>query len=225
MNFAIVTCYNSKIEEMMHPLSQNKKEYCDRWGYKFFLKIEDWDVPYKSVGFQKIDYLINLMEENPEIDMFCWMDNDATVMNHTIPLHAFYIPETELLIGEDWNGINVGVFFIKNTKRTKDFLSKVWNYTPPITDTRPYWWCCSEQCAISDLCSTINTMVTHHSLFNGYLTEPRPGNIWNYAGLGPRNPEWKVRSFKSGDFALHFCGEFLDKKQILIKEYMDKTIK
>jgi hypothetical protein len=165
------------------------------------------------------------MNKHPEIDMFCWMDNDATVMNHTISLDNFFIPDADLLIGEDWNGINVGVFFIKNNKRTKDFLTRVWNYVPPITDARTYWWCCSEQCAISDLCHTINTIIVHHSIFNGYLTEPRADNVWHHAGLSPLNPEWQVRSFQSGDFALHFCGEFLDKKQIQIKEYLNKVIK
>jgi len=227
-NIAIVTCYTPAIKELVAPLSANKQEYCDRWGYKFFLEIEDWDevAKCKSGGFYKIDYLLRLMMEHPEIEVFVWMDNDAFVMDQTLPLENFN-SDADLMIGEDWNGINVGVFFIKNNPKCLDFLEKVYNYQPTQFESRPYWWARSEQCAISNLMdsSDITVDLHHHWLFNGYITEPRPDNDWRRLGLCPRNPNWKPKQFQMGDFILHFAGIHNHEKPQLIEEYIQKVIK
>lgn len=88
MNIAIVTAYTPQIAELVAPISRNKQEYCDKWGYKFFLEIKDWDEKLvgKSSGFYKIEYVLRLMKENPDIDTFVWMDNDALITNFTKPL-------------------------------------------------------------------------------------------------------------------------------------------
>jgi hypothetical protein len=227
MNIAIVTAYTPQIAELVAPISRNKQEYCDKWGYKFFLEIKDWDEKLvgKSSGFYKIEYVLRLMKENPDIDTFVWMDNDALITNFTKPLSDFIPTDVDLLIGEDWNGINVGVFFIKNNIECIKFLATVlWKYAPGQFETRPYWWARSEQCAISELCPTIKTYIVHHSLINGYIIGPRKDNDYRDKGLHPFDPAWQPKLFKRGDFVLHLAGIRNEDKPKLIEEYLSQII-
>jgi hypothetical protein len=222
MSAAIVTCYTNNIAELVAPLSANKQEYCDRHGYKFFLC--QYEEPCS--GFDRIRYIRRLMYDNPEIDTFMWMDNDAFVMNMMTPIEEItniVNNEFDLLIGADWNGINTGVFLIKNTKRCQEFLCQVLDFKPNIQDGRPYWWCISEQCAINDLMHTIDTVVCHHSLFNGYLIGPDESNDWRSRGLG--NKYWYDQRFRIGDFVLHLVGTTLENRKIQTEEYLSMVIK
>jgi len=231
MNIAVVSAYTENIAELVAPLSANKQEYCDKWGYKFFLDIVpattvEWSKQnQKTFGLYRIILIKQLMIDHPEIDVFVWMDNDAFVMNFNKPLGDFIIPDIDLLIGEDWNGINVGVFFIRNNEQCRNFLQNVIDYIPPTTDIRPYWWVISEQNSVSELLHTVNTGLVHHSLINGYLIGPRKDNDFRPFGLGPRIRDWQPRSFQLGDFALHLVGEHNENKPTLIKEYLEKVIK
>jgi len=233
MKCAIATLYNRNVEELVKPLTENKREYCDRWGYKFFLNIvdyteEDWENKYHRVfGYARIQYIRDLMLQYPDIDYFCWIDNDAFVMNQTISLESIIdkIPPCDFIIGEDWNGINDGVFIIKNNKDTQEFLDKVFNFKPFLRDIRPYWWVITEQCALTSLLGTIKTCIVHHSLINGYLIGPRPDNDWRRAGLKPFNQDWEPRGFQIGDFVLHLVGEHNSNKPALIQRYLQEVIK
>jgi hypothetical protein len=231
-NIAVVTCYTSNIAELVAPLSQNKQEYCDRWGYKFFLEIisEQEDIWKKRVGMElgiyRFALILKLMREKPNIEIFVWMDNDAFVMNQTTKIEDI-ISNADLIIGEDWNGINTGVFFIRNNNKCHKFLDNIIKYNPNPFDGRPYWWVKSEQCAVSDMLEKSGLVIDlhHHSLFNGYLIGPRPDNDWRTLGLGPRNPNWQPRSFQLGDFILHLVGTHNNEKLQLIEEYLGKVIK
>jgi hypothetical protein len=233
MKYALVTLYNTIVQDLVKPLTENKQEYCNRWGYSYFLNIvnyteRDWEIQhYNAYGFARIKYLLDLMTQYPNIDCFCWMDNDAFIMNQTIDLDTLLksIPEFDLLIGEDWNGINSGVFFLKNNNQTQIFLEKMYSFTPNPYDGRPYWWVRSEQCAFTDLISTINTYIVHHSLFNGYIILPKPDNDWRFRGLQPFHPYWQPQQFQLGDFVLHFVGTPNEQKKQLIQEYLNQVIK
>lgn len=224
---AVVSAYTKNIAELVQPLTKNKEEYCNLHGYKFFLNIVDCDVKDFS-GYYRFNYILELMITNPEIELFCWIDNDAFITNFTIKLESFqdYLEnDWNFIVGEDWNGINTGVFLIKNNPETRQFVQKILDFVPNPLDGRPYWWVKSEQCAVNSLISTIKTILVPHYMINSYLITSRSDNDWRWAGLGPINTQWNTRVFQAGDFILHLVGTPNEEKPELINKYLKVVIR
>ena len=234
MKFAIATCYTPNLAAQNQPIAVNNYAYCKKHGYEYYLEIKDWD-NQRERGFSKIDFVRRMMELHPEIDVFCWMDNDAIVMNHTVRLESFVDGEHDVFLAEDWNGINSGVFLVKNNEQGRKFLDRVWNYTPNPRDARPPGLIkFTEQGAMSDICPAFKTKICHHSLFDAYLVGPEANNDWRSMGIspgatytqhvGPLKYEDKGR-FKQGDFILHLVCVPPNDRPNVIKQCIEKVIK
>lgn len=233
---AVVSAYTKNIESLVKDLSRNKQEYAAAHNYRFFLDIVDCDVNGwvcdngKTGGYYRFEYILRLMIEHPEIELFCWLDNDAFFTNFTIKLESFqnYLEnDWDFIVGEDWNGVNTGVFLIKNNINTQNFIRKVMDFKPSDLDGRPYWWVKSEQCAVTSLAHTIKTILLPHYSINSYLIQPRRDNDWRWAGLGPINinKQWDIRVFQSGDFILHLVGTPNEEKPKLIEQYLKEVVR
>ena len=202
----------------------NTEEYSNRHGYKLIVKVFEEE---KDVTLPK-QYLLrqNILDNNA--DWLCWIDTDAIIMNMTIPLESFIINnDADFIIGEDWNGINSGVFFLKVNNKTLEFIDTCIKYKPIeyIKHTTPQWWWNSEQCAYTMNMFTINTVIVHHSLFNGYIIGARPDNDWRQYRIGPFNKEWTERKFQLGDFIVHFVGDYLSNKIVNAKHFIPQIIR
>lgn len=202
----------------------NKEEYCHRHGYKLISKVfeEESDVTLPK------QYLLKQNILNHDADWLLWIDTDAIIMNMTISLEAF-IPnnDVDFIIGEDWNGINSGVFFLKVNDKTLNFINQCINYQPIeyIKYTTPEWWYNSEQCAYTMNLFQIHTIITHHSLFNGYIIGPRPDNDWRKFRIGPFNMDWQEKRFQLGDFIVHFVGDSLPNKIVNAQKFITQIIR
>jgi len=230
MKIGLVTCYTPQIKDLAELLCKNKEEYCNRHNYIFCKEYGNWnDKQHDSpiYGFYKIHYLLRLLTKHPEIDWFFWIDSDAFVMNFNIKLEQFIDNHYDLIIGEDWNGINIGGFFLKNNIVSQQFLQKVWNFKPPedLQNTKPKWWWQSEQGAISCCKDILKYKLVHHSLFNGYLTKIIDENDWRPFGLYPSNIYWKEHPFQIGDFILHLAGCENQLRMSNALHYLDKVVK
>ena len=224
-NIGIVCAYTPNIAQLVEPLTLNKKEYAEKYNYKFFHVVSDFSEMPKDRGFFRVYFISKLMNEYPNIEWFVWMDNDTCVMNFNIKLEQFIDNEYDFIIGEDWNGINSGVFFIHNNQAGKQFFIDVYNTNAEDFPTKPKWWAVSEQCAFDAHKHSIKTKIVHHSLFNGYLIGPEFHNDWRRCGLKPSNPNWQVKQFALGDFLLHLVGTPLNEKEILIPSIIEVVIK
>jgi hypothetical protein len=205
-----------------------KKEYCKQHHYLY--KIEEKSVQYKErwerkhhkvFGFYRIEYLKKLCDQYDDNNWLVWTDFDAFVMNPNIKLEFFTDYKYELIIGEDWNGINSGVFFLKINSNTKKFLIDVLNFKPNKKQSKyPDWWVKSEQCALHFLHHKIKTKIVHHKLFNTYPYGPEPCNDWRHMGLGPSKKNWKPHIYQDGDFILHLCSGDIQFKMNHLRKYI-----
>ena len=153
-------------------------------------------------------------------DWICWIDADAIIMNHTIRLESFINDSYDLIIGEDWNGVNTGVYFCKSNNRILELLNKCLEYEPTEFDRThtPYWWWPSFQCSLTRLMHNVDTHIVHHSLFNGYILDPIPKEKSsklvhehnNWLNIGP--PNFIPKRFETRDFILHLAGGSVDDK-------------
>jgi hypothetical protein len=126
-------------------------------------------------------------------DYIMWIDGDVLVTNQDRKIEEFINllpPEKFLLIGHDFQGLNAGVFVIRNCPLALDFLTDAWN-RPELARVLFH-----EQTAMTDLLATPkyngHAQVIPHQFINIM-------NAYDYR-MDPR-VHWLP-----GDFCIHFAG-------------------
>lgn len=94
------------------------EKYCDKHNYD--LNVNEWLQSGKYTGIDKVLQAIDYLETN---DVVMVMDIDTMIMNHTIKIEDLIDDEHDLFITTDYNGINAGVFIIRNTDWGYAFLN------------------------------------------------------------------------------------------------------
>lgn len=152
--------------------------YCNQHHYDF-IREESIHDPERPPAWSKIKLIQKYL---PFYTSVVWMDSDLYIMNPSIPLEHFKIHKS-MLVGYDWKMINTGVWFIKPTPFSFDFLSFIYSQQDCIEHGN---W---EQTAfIKGYEENWNQAQTeiekvYHTEFNSY---------------------WY--NFEKGHFILHFCG-------------------
>lgn len=178
----VLTAYNADVSEMGQLAEQNHRRYCLRHGYSFVCETSGFDTSRKP-PWSKILFLLKHMSR---FDWVLWLDADTLIMNPAIPLQSFLADDADMIISEDWNGINAGVFFLRNTPWSIDFLERIWNQT----DFLDHGW--QEQAAMRHLLSISaldrrHVCLVPHTRFNTYLPEYRQGDfLLHFAGIPDR---------------------------------------
>jgi len=146
------------------------------------------------------------------------------IMNHTITLESFIDNDVDFIVGEDWNGLNSGVFFIRVCPETLRFMRYSFDYVPTDSDRQntPYWWWSSEQCAYTRCLHTVKHKLVHHHLFNGYALRMHTTNDFRHQ-IG--DVDFQPRYFQKGDFILHLVAGDISFKLWVLHQYIDKVIK
>jgi hypothetical protein len=188
MKVISLACGEKYIEKWQTGIS-SKKNYCKKNNYEFVQEYNHLD-PSRPVPWSKIKLI---QRELDSADFIIWLDADTIIMNDKHRLEEYLLDMNKnhiLLIGQDLNAINSGVFFIKNCEQSRVFLEDVYNQTDCINAA---WW---EQQAIINIfpkykqhIRVIPTKFVH--IFNAYYSE-------------------KCKNFKKGCFLIHFAGMGLD---------------
>lgn len=123
--------YAGKNPPYMDLSTKINKSYCDKWGYDF--KIINHKVAKIPYYWLRVQDLLNLLETT-DYEYICYMDVDAVFYNHDLSVENIVDhieKETnityDMFIGNDITDgkiLNSGVFFIKNTQWSKDFIKR-----------------------------------------------------------------------------------------------------
>ena len=224
--FAVVQVHTEHHAPLAAITVDNKKEYCQRHGYKYIeissqndLDMSKGSVPCVSmnshsiaVGWSKIKVMEKLLKEHQDVEWFFWIDTDALFVDFTQKLEDKVDDGSFFIVGRDCNGINVGTFFIKNCKKSLKFLQEVWE-TGPVTGK---WWTETEQGQI-DLHGLkkdyrVGFSVVSNKEFNSYLHDCDPGVM----------PCHKYEEGQ-GHFVVHLPGQ--SGKQEKLRGLLEKVIK
>lgn len=100
----------------------NKIPYCKLHGYELAAKTDGWG---DNIYFDKIQYLIDIFENNHDVTWIWWLDCDALITNFTKKIEDIIDNNYHIIISTDVNGINCGSFFIKNSKESLDWLKMI----------------------------------------------------------------------------------------------------
>lgn len=100
-----------------------KREYCDRYGYEFFVLTEN---KYSSImGFNKIAYVLDIFKQRPDIEWLLFSECDAMVTNLTIRIEDRIDPDYHFIVPVDRLNINSGNFLARNSEQGRAYLQMI----------------------------------------------------------------------------------------------------
>ena len=154
MKFAVVTLCTDDWREFAEVTDANKKEYCDRHGYKFISKIGEpfytrfhyGDPHLKPMGwewgFERAFAFRDAFQSYPECDWVYFSDTDALITNHTRPLDKIVDNRYHIILAADINGTNCGNLFIRNSDIGRGFVDSMIGAMPAYRDKKspPAWF-------------------------------------------------------------------------------------
>lgn len=183
MDIALLTLYDEYYAAIGEISSRNKHKYATKHGYSFLCECIPFDMT-KPTPWKKIEAIRRYL---PNYDYVFWTDADSLIMNDTIRLENFIEDNWDLIVTRDYNNLNTGNFFIRNSNWSLKFLEKVDAQEQFIQHP---WW---EQAAIIYLIDIDNENEKHinyisQRTINSYIENYQEGDfIIHFAGYGRRN--------------------------------------
>lgn len=179
--------YNASVRE--------KTAYCAQHGYDFHVITDTVDG--RHTGWYRFPAVLSLFAK---YDWVFHVDLDTVILDHSIRLEEFLDPTHDFIIGVDSNGINNGVFFMRNSTWNRMLLAEAWTLTNEPTSS--YWY---EQAALMRLIK-LDGVRNHMKLvpqqqFNSYVS-------------GTALPSREDGDMKT--FLVHFAGRG-DKWELVLK--------
>jgi mannan polymerase II complex MNN10 subunit len=161
----------------------NKRAYAETYGYPLRAETNLLNRT-RTASWNKLDWVRRYL---PEYEYVLWTDADTLIMNFEIRLEDLIAEGkgVDFIATEDSNGLNAGVFFLKNTKWARYFLSDVYAQS----QFQGHIW--GEQAAISYVLSEYGSASLKD--FVAYLPARRMNAY-------PTN-------YVEGDFLIHFAGD------------------
>eukprot|EP01102_Stenamoeba_stenopodia_P020065 TRINITY_DN7706_c0_g1_i2.p1 TRINITY_DN7706_c0_g1~~TRINITY_DN7706_c0_g1_i2.p1 ORF type:complete len:351 (-),score=70.20 TRINITY_DN7706_c0_g1_i2:41-1093(-) len=203
---AILTyyCFDAQCKstpEFVRRSVENKKRYTEYWGYDMIVEgIDSVDRVRKSV-WGKINALRAHLQD---YEWIMWVDTDTMIMNPRISLDEILSDslkteaewkDVNLIISKDWNGINAGVFLIRNSSWSYAVLDEVYErYDAIQTDFQ-------EQSAIQFVLKESeakNYKIVPQRKINSFPEDTTPGLLT----FGHSEES----AYHAGDFLIHFAG-------------------
>lgn len=191
MELTLLMQYNAVFAPVGDITSARNRAYCLRHGFSFGLSIGEPESGVHPV-YGKIELLRSQLLTSRS-DWFLWMDADAVILNQELDARAFLDEAFDLIISNDCNGLNSGVFFIRNSPWSRALIESVYALRRVMPNETM-----AEQNAMRALLS-IPSMATHvkyaeQTDFNSYLQE-------KYG-----RPADSPGQYQPGHFILHLPG-------------------
>ena len=192
LNIAIVQAYDDNIKSYAEYSRLLNAMYAKLHNYTYICFEYDLVPVFVSVYYNKIIAVDSALKDQRNFDWVLYIDSDAAVSNFKYNIEEIIArhKEKEIIIAQDSNGGNNGVFLIKNTERMKEFLQKAYG------DRNFYHTKTPEQSAMFHYLTTeykdlVGIESPHH--MNAYLN--------GYADL--KSTKEDVKNWDSDSFIVH----------------------
>eukprot|EP00128_Syssomonas_multiformis_P017331 Colp12_sorted_trinity150504_noHs@5709 len=174
----------------------NKMAYACQHNYSLYVLTEPL---FTEIGsWAKLPMLQRLLMADLA-DYILWTDLDALFMNRHKDVETLIedIGNKDFAITVDPNGLNAGVLLIRNSKWSRAWLTRLFNWRPVSSTFRETQHYTDQGALITDLFfSEPVELMKHVALLPGRRMNAKP------EGLGVRG------SYQDGDFILHLPGEY-----------------
>ena len=196
--FAILTLCDAKTGYICTASAANKRRYAELHGYDLIVATEVADRT-RPAAWSKI---LEVRKYLPAYDWLMFIDVDTLIMNPNVRLEDIADDSVDQIIGADHNGVNSGVWMVKNTPWMMWFLDELWAQEHLVRGNYLFHY---EQRAFHHLFQTVpwsrQKSVKGQKPYPGAATVRAHSKIVNQCVFNSLLP-WYV----SGDFVLHFAG-------------------
>lgn len=120
---AVASLHDANYADLAALTDQSKKEYCERYGYRFHVLTE---MKYSTItGFNKIHFTLELFKQHPDIEWLLFSECDAMITNHTIRIEDRIDNDYHFIIPVDRLNLNSGNFLARNTPEGRAYLQMI----------------------------------------------------------------------------------------------------
>lgn len=186
---------------------ESKQKYCQTHGYDFLYSTQLQDLS-RHIYWSKIVWVLMAMDHT-NYKWIAWIDADTLIMNRGIQLEDLIDDRYDIIINNDRNGFNSGVFLVKNSEWSRNFFSRVYNRTDCLRHIFP------EQQAMNLELIEKKEIGRHAKLV--------PQRFMNSYHNGFSNGSVS-ELYQTGDFILHFAGVHDVPMILLFKKYAPYSI-
>jgi len=126
--FGVATINSAAYQPLANITELSKIEYCNRHGYSFYSLVGYKYSP--NMGFNKIHYMLEILQQTPSLDWLLWCDCDAMITNLSIRIEDKIDNNFHFITPVDVNDINVGNLLVRNTEEGRNYLRMIIDKEP-----------------------------------------------------------------------------------------------
>jgi galactosyl transferase GMA12/MNN10 family len=191
-----------------------KKEFCDRYGYQFFVLKEKKYSPI--TGFNKVHFVLELFQKYPDIEWLLFSECDATITNLTMRIENKIDNDYHFIVPVDRLSINAGNFLARNSEQGRAYLKMIIDKEPDYQD-EPW----AEQQVIIDTIDENSDIVkiVEQKYMNSY--EPQ---IYDYCDAR-FDIMGKSGAWEPGDWIVHWPGTHKPIRMSRAQAVMEKIVR
>ena len=195
--FAILCICDAHTADICAASVANKRAYAKIHEYDLIFVTETLDTT-RPMAWSKI---LAVQRYLPRYKWLLFLDIDTLIMNPDIRLEDIADDNYDQVVGADHNGINSGVWFVKNTRWMRWFLTELWAQEDLVRGNYVFHY---EQRAFHHLFQTevwSNNVGTSKKPYEGAEDVRKRSKVVNQCVFNSLLP-WYV----NGDFVVHFAG-------------------
>jgi hypothetical protein len=201
--FVVASFNDSGYEKLASITDEVKKEYCNRHGYTFYCKKDNWRTP--DMGFARLHLILEIFELYPDCEWLFIVDCDAMVTNFNIKIEDRINNSVHVIWTMYFNGINVGNLLIKNSQEAKNYIQDLINLEHIYVN---HSW--KEQQAVIDTLNKYNNII---GIVPARYMSSLQKQIYTHSQL-PTDVDLLGQNmiWQQGDWAVHWPGLTLENK-------------
>jgi hypothetical protein len=196
--FGVLTLCDANAGYICTASAANKRRYTDLHGYDLIVSTEVAD-PSRPAAWSKI---LEVKKHLPRYDWLLFIDVDTLIMNPSVRLEDIADETVDQVIAADHNGVNSGVWLVRNSEWSMFFLDELWAQEHLVRGPYLFHY---EQRAFHHLFQTTpwarQKSVKGKEPYAGAAAVRAHSKIVNQCVFNSLLP-WYV----SGDFVVHFAG-------------------
>jgi hypothetical protein len=113
----------------------NKRAYAEMHDYSLVVADGTMIDRSRPAAWSKMPVLHRFV---PQFDWVLFLDMDTLVMNPDVKIENYIDERYDVIISEDWSGVNTGVFLIRNSTWTMWFLDELWKQKQLVSGNYPF---------------------------------------------------------------------------------------
>lgn len=213
---AVATMHDSGMDYLYpYTWNQNGLEYCIQHNYPCSVMTE---TDIANPGYAKIDLLIAICEENPEVEWIFWKDCDSLITNFSIKIEDIVDNDYHIMLTTFWNGLNVGMMIVRNSPEGLAYLKMILDKQHEYPNEQEVMIATYEQ--YKDIVKIVPQRTFNAACFSDGCHGADGRNPANHYDKLGTSGQWQP-----GDFAMHWPGQDPYLRIQLCKKYLPLVVK